>query len=662
MRAMGIKGRLVASFAAMLVLVAAVLVPLMLNQLAAIIRMAEERELAGTREAFIAAVDNSTHSGATLALLVAEMPEARQAFADGDRDRLAQMFAGPFAALKAAFGVEQMQFHTAPATSFLRVHMPKKFGDDLSSFRQTVLEANKTGKAVMGLENGVGGMGIRSVLPVRHDQRQIGTVEFGMNFGQALADNFKQQFGVDVSIHAAKPAVGQGGAAKDEFNTLASTTKDSFFSEAEWREALAGSQIIRRGERGGHPVAAVAAPVLDYAGKPAAVVELVMDSSAYAAQYAAARNTALAVAGAVVLVGLAAALLLARGIARPLEGMTQVMGSLVRGELAVVVPSTDRADEVGEMARAVAVFKSHAEENKALHEQQEALRREGEAERKRSMGRVADGLQSSLGRVAETVESASAGMRETAESMSALVDQARGNAAAVASAAEEASANVQTVAAATEELSISIGEIGRQMAENSRIADSAVDDAAAADAKVVELSNAVTRINEVVKFITAIAAQTNMLALNATIEAARAGDAGKGFAVVAGEVKHLANQTAQATEEIGAHITAVQDATTQAVNAIGAITSVIGRMSAVTTAIASAVEEQGAATQEIARNVQQAAEGTRQVSVNIAGVSQVVGETGRAAQSVLESGIALAAQAEALKTGVQHSVVEIRAA
>ncbi|MBC7906809.1 MAG: HAMP domain-containing protein [Rhodospirillaceae bacterium] len=661
MNTLGIKGRLVASFAAMLGLVALVLVPLMLNQLAATIRMAEERELTGTREAFTAAVGNSTHTGATLALLVAEMPEVKRALAAADRDRLTQMFTAPFAALKAAYGVEQMQFHTAPATSFLRVHMPAKFGDDLSSFRQTVVEANNNGKAVMGLENGVGGMGIRAVLPVRHDQRQIGTVEFGMNFGQALADSFKGQFGVDVAIHAVKSAVGQG-AAKDEFKTLAATTKDSFFSEAEWRAVLSGSQIIRRGERAGQPVAAVAAPVLDYAGKPAAVVELIMDSSEYAAQYAAARNTALAVAGAVVLVGLVAALLLARGIAQPLEAMTQIMGSLVRGQLAVVVPSTDRADEVGEMARAVAVFKTQAEENRTLHEQQEALRSEAEIERKRGMGRVADGLQSSLGRVAETVETASAGMRETAEGMSALVDQARGNAAAVASAAEEASTNVQTVAAATEELSISIGEIGRQMAENSRIADSAVDDAAAADTKVAELSNAVTRIGEVVKFITAIAGQTNMLALNATIEAARAGEAGKGFAVVAGEVKHLANQTAQATQEIGAHIAAVQDATTEAVKAIGAITAVIGRMSAVTTAIASAVEEQGAATQEIARNVQQAAEGTRQVSHNIASVSQVVGETGMAAQSVLNSGIALAAQAEALKAGVQHSVTEIRAA
>ncbi|HTH16271.1 MAG TPA: cache domain-containing protein, partial [Magnetospirillum sp.] len=529
---LGIKGRLVASFVAVLALVALVLVPLMLGQLSDTIRIAEERELDNTRVAFVAAVADSTRTGAMLAQLTAELPDAKAAFAARDRDRLAQMFVGPFGALKTAFGVEQMQFHAPPATSFFRVHMPKKFGDDLSSFRQTVVEANRNGKPVMGLENGVGGMGIRSVVPVQVDGQHVGTVEFGMSFGQALADNFKQQFGVEVALHAAKAAVQQGGGVVDEFKTLASTAKEPFFSEAEWRTALSGDKLIKRGERNGVPVAAVAAPVLDYAGKPAAVVELVMDSSEFTQQYARTRNAALGVVGAVLLAGLVVALLLARGIAKPLEAITATMDHLAGGQLDVEVPSTDRSDEVGEMARAVGVFKAQAIENKALHDEQEALRAQAEAERKRSMGRVADGLQQSLGGVADVVGRASAGMLSTAEGLNTMVDQARGSAAAVAAAAEEASANVGTVAAATEELSSSISEISRQMSENTRIASEAVDDAHSADQCVADLSGVVMKIGEVVQFITSIAAQTNLLALNATIEAARAGEAGKGFAVV----------------------------------------------------------------------------------------------------------------------------------
>jgi methyl-accepting chemotaxis protein len=177
---------------------------------------------------------------------------------------------------------------------------------------------------------------------------------------------------------------------------------------------------------------------------------------------------------------------------------------------------------------------------------------------------------------------------------------------------------------------------------------------------VQTLATAADRIVEVVKLINDIAAQTNLLALNATIEAARAGDAGKGFAVVAGEVKHLANQTAKATEEIGTQIGAVQEETRRAVAAIKTIGEVIDNVREISSGIAASVEEQGAATKEIARNVQRAAQGTHDVSANIGGVTTAVITTGQAAESVLGSADSLTGSADRLRTEVANFLASIR--
>jgi methyl-accepting chemotaxis protein len=198
--------------------------------------------------------------------------------------------------------------------------------------------------------------------------------------------------------------------------------------------------------------------------------------------------------------------------------------------------------------------------------------------------------------------------------------------------------------------------------ESNRIADDAVVQAAATDARINELSQAAARIGDVVKLITAIAEQTNLLALNATIEAARAGAAGKGFAVVAAEVKVLAGQTAKATSEIGTQIAGMQAATQESVSAIKQIGGTIRKVSEIAAAIAAAVEEQGAATSEIARNVSEAARGTTVVATDIAGVKQGAGETGSASTQVLASAQQLAGESNRLKAEVGKFMATIRAA
>jgi len=365
--------------------------------------------------------------------------------------------------------------------------------------------------------------------------------------------------------------------------------------------------------------------------------------------------------GLVVLLGLCA-WPIARGIVLPVRAITGAMTTLADGNTGITIPAVDRSDEIGDMARALGVFKDKMQEAERLRKEQEELKARAERERKEQMLKLANAFEEAVGGIVKSLSSAATEMQSSAQAMSSTAEETTRQATAVAAASEQASSNVQTVATAGEELSSSIAEIGRQVTQSAQIATKAVQEAGQTDQKVQSLAESAQKIGEVVQLITDIAGQTNLLALNATIEAARAGEAGKGFAVVASEVKSLANQTAKATEEIAQQIGAIQGATKDAVDAIKSIGMTIGEISEIATTIASAVEEQGAATQEIARNVQQAAKGTEEVSSNITGVTKAASETGTAAAQVLGAAGDLAKQAEMLRQQVDTFLSKVRAA
>jgi methyl-accepting chemotaxis protein len=358
---------------------------------------------------------------------------------------------------------------------------------------------------------------------------------------------------------------------------------------------------------------------------------------------------------------IALVLVIARSITRPIKALTAGMSVLAKGDKGVTIDGTERGDEVGEMSRAVQVFKDHMIENERMQAAQDRAQAE-QVRRADRLSALTGAFDGAVGGVLETVAAATRELNATAESMSAIAEQTSSQATTVAAAAEEASTNVQTVASAAEQLSASIQEIGRQVHQSAEMSRRATDQARTTDQMVRGLSAAAQSIGEVVGLINDIADQTTLLALNATIEAARAGDAGKGFAVVANEVKTLANQTAKATGDIRRQIAAVQEETRGAADAIGEIVTTIAEVSDVAAAIAAAVEEQNAATQEISRNVQEAAGGTTEVTTTIQGVSQAAGEAGAASSEVLAATSQLSRDADGLRGLVQRFLEEVKTA
>jgi methyl-accepting chemotaxis protein len=369
----------------------------------------------------------------------------------------------------------------------------------------------------------------------------------------------------------------------------------------------------------------------------------------------------LAILGIAVISG-SIAWVIGRSISRPLGQLGARMRALADGALEGDIPGVGRRDEVGAMAATVQIFKDNALRIRGLEKVEAETQERAAAERRAAMENLANDFERSVNGIVRSVSTAAAGMQSTAQSMTATASDASARAATVGAASESASNNVGTVAAAAEELSSSVAEISRQVTRSSEIASKAVGDAERTNATVQALSTGAEKIGEVVKLIHSIAAQTNLLALNATIEAARAGESGRGFAVVASEVKALANQTAKATEEISAQVSAMQASTSDAVLSIGGITETIAQMSEITVSISAAIDQQGDATREIARNIQSVATGSSEISTHIGGVTTAAAATGSAASDVLSNARELDNQSGMLRSAVDGFLAKVRAA
>ena len=353
-------------------------------------------------------------------------------------------------------------------------------------------------------------------------------------------------------------------------------------------------------------------------------------------------------------------LIIARSIARPLSVITDTIKRVADGEDNVEVPHTARADEIGSLARAIQIFKEAMERNRKLNSQvlEDSRARD---ERTRHIEASVEAFRDAISAVVRTVNDSAASMRGTAQTIASVASDASGRAVAAAGATEQASTNVSAVAGAAEELSTSVEEIGRQVRQSATAVEQAGQRTDKSVTEIEGLAAATQRIDGVLTLIQAIAEQTNLLALNATIEAARAGDAGRGFAVVAHEVKALAGQTAKATAEISENVSMIQTSTRNSVDAVREIGNAVREINDVTSIIAQAIGQQDQATREISQNAQLAAQGNQTLVDNIGSLSQAMGKTRTAAESVLSASSELTATAETLSREVEKFFQTLRA-
>jgi len=403
-------------------------------------------------------------------------------------------------------------------------------------------------------------------------------------------------------------------------------------------------------------------PVMNPSGKVIGIIYVGIAMAEFENMLKQAMQTMALAAGIAALLVMLLTTLIVRRITRPLGSVTASLTAIAEGKSELALDCQDRHDEIGEIARTVAVFKSNAQERQRLRNEQAAAAAAAAEQRKAELRHFVNDFQTGVGGIIEKVMNSSGEFERIARQLTETARTTAELSGKSASASETASEHVRTAAAASDELSSSIAEITRRVQESNGIAAEAVRQAEATDQRITELSQAGTRIGDVVKLITSIAEQTNLLALNATIEAARAGDAGRGFAVVAQEVKSLAGQTAKATEEISGQIGNMQIATAESVDAIKAIGQTIERISEIANSISAAVEQQSSATANIAQSVRAAASGTASVAVNIGNVARGAGETGETSSRMFEAAQALSGESLHLKAEVDKFLSGVRAA
>ena len=504
------------------------------------------------------------------AIIIASIPEIKEALLDRDRQGLLSLVNSIENKLvKETKESIKIHFHIPPATSFLRSWKPDKFGDDLSSFRPSVVKVLQTGQPVKGIDSGKNGLSIRGIAPIRADGKIVGSVEIIKNCAQ-VAEKLGKINGIINHIFILKNPGRNGGSKRftaitDINEDLLKQIDEDFLEKAlkqGWAKKMTGRHVI------------TAAAISDFSGKPVAVYTRYIDFTKINQEL---RNNLIEL-GLVLIAFLTISLITAvvflrKTLSNPLTNCIQTLISASEGNLnKAAVPKG--APEIKNIATAT---------NNIIY---------------------------NTGMLLETLKSQSDSLNILGEQLKTIVNKIHDGAKAIDHAANamvdssaKASSTLSTVASASNELNAATSEIAQNVSETARIANEASEEAENTNELMKHLGEQSEKIKDIITVINSIAEQTNLLALNATIEAARAGEAGKGFAVVANEVKELAKQTASATDEITDIISSLTDGISNAVLAVGNITETINKVNDLANTIASAAEEQTATVSEIDNSI-----------------------------------------------------------